>query len=76
MYIRVPDCENGQFLCDITRCIPQNEVCDGLPQCRDGSDEENCPERGESHLLARWENSSLLYGRYMFLGVNGDSCGK
>lgn len=29
-------------MCDVSRCIPDVEVCDGKQDCSDGTD-ENCP---------------------------------
>lgn len=38
----VIDCDG--FTCDVTKCIPLNEVCDGVDQCDDRTDEHpNCP---------------------------------
>lgn len=38
------------FRCNIGQCIPQNRVCDGIPDCRGGEDEDAryCKEFEES----------------------------
>ena len=35
-------CLHGHFTCDDGTCILVDYQCDGIPQCTDGSDEENC----------------------------------
>lgn len=36
-------CVAGQFMCiSDRRCVPQSSICNGIPECRDGSDEHNC----------------------------------
>ena len=38
-------CGNYTFACkDNKHCVPEYKVCDGIPHCTDGSDEENCYE--------------------------------
>lgn len=41
------DCSStGEFQCAHGKmCIPESEVCDGRPQCRDRSDELDCWEK-------------------------------
>jgi Low-density lipoprotein receptor domain class A len=34
-------CPNGSFACDNdTVCVPQRQVCDGHPHCKDNQDED------------------------------------
>ena len=35
-------CDSTEFTCDNGDCIPQNYECDGISDCDDKSDEENC----------------------------------
>lgn len=46
------ECAQGEFMCDITRCIPKSSLCDEKTDCVDGTDELNCPDtEGESTFL-------------------------
>lgn len=47
----VTDCDG--FTCDVTKCIPLYEVCDGVEQCDDKTDEQhNCPTGQLSNVFA------------------------
>lgn len=35
-------CPEGQIRCQSDECIPKSLRCDGKPNCKDGSDENNC----------------------------------
>uniref|UniRef100_A0A8C4V9B3 Complement C8 alpha chain n=1 Tax=Falco tinnunculus TaxID=100819 RepID=A0A8C4V9B3_FALTI len=34
------------YLCTVGRCVQRHLVCNGEPDCRDGSDESNCEDEG------------------------------
>ncbi|KAK6621855.1 hypothetical protein RUM44_001662 [Polyplax serrata] len=37
-----PECSDGEFVCDVTRCIPSSRKCDGHADCTDETDERDC----------------------------------
>ena len=48
MFAELPvSCSSDEFKCRISGkdgCIPKEELCDGVHQCSDGTDEDNCGE--------------------------------
>lgn len=43
MYIKNHiDCAEDQFKCSDNHCIPENKVCDGVRDCLENEDEEDC----------------------------------
>ena len=39
IFMSTGGCSEGEFQCDVNRCISQYKVCDQQVDCRDGSDE-------------------------------------
>ncbi|XP_060599050.1 uncharacterized protein LOC132752703 [Ruditapes philippinarum] len=46
---KYPACLEGYMRCD-AKCIPSQQVCNGLPECVDERDENNCTSRGTWYL--------------------------
>ncbi|KAI4497448.1 hypothetical protein M0802_007459 [Mischocyttarus mexicanus] len=45
-------CPAGQFQCVLDRaCVPLSSICNGIPECRDRSDEDNCGQTSVSSGL-------------------------
>lgn len=43
-------CMPDETACDSDRCINKTQVCDGINDCADGTDEDNCPSTPEKGL--------------------------
>lgn len=55
------ECKEDQFTCHSqTQCILAHQKCDGKKQCDDGSDERNCPAKGEIRPLCLL-NLNIIY---------------
>ena len=55
-------CNNGSsFLCDDDKCIPTSHVCDGIPDCVSGVDENQCvvPDTCQEWWSAGYQNSGM-----------------
>ncbi|XP_053393488.1 uncharacterized protein LOC123564875 isoform X1 [Mercenaria mercenaria] len=55
-------CMEGYTLCDLAKCIPSEQVCNGLPECADERDENNCPDLGKWYLHLEEETGSFQTG--------------
>lgn len=50
------DCSEGYFKCRTGRCVPEQYVCDGTPQCADHSDDWDCFNITEIKYLTNQTN--------------------
>ncbi|XP_050705682.1 very low-density lipoprotein receptor-like isoform X1 [Eriocheir sinensis] len=46
-------CSNDEFLCDNTKCIPKDWLCDGDEDCEDKTDEHDCSGCGAGQWQCR-----------------------
>ncbi|XP_075211994.1 terribly reduced optic lobes isoform X4 [Lycorma delicatula] len=50
-----PVCAIGEFVCDVTRCIPDSKVCDGDKDCSDNTDEQSCEPKKKACSHGEWQ---------------------
>ncbi|KAM9793487.1 uncharacterized protein ACBT44_017953 isoform 4-T4 [Syngnathus typhle] len=57
-----PSCTSPSFLCPDSTCIPPTQICDGVKDCPDGSDEKTCLKRckNKSDFLCKDRRSCVL----------------
>lgn len=53
-------CASDQFRCRDGNCVSQDDVCNGIRQCMDGSDEENCDILQCQHNQFRCRNGQCV----------------
>lgn len=53
-------CKSEEFQCKITGCVDKLRVCDGVPNCADGSDEWNCVSMDPSVEVLDYANDAWL----------------
>ena len=58
-------CPVDHFKCPRSFCIESQYLCDGILQCKDGEDEENCGKYLMS-FLPRWVFSKLMFTSALF----------
>ena len=65
-FVSVTICEDGEYKCPYSpHCIPVDYVCDGLPDCFFGEDEQNCTGIDKAEKLT----SNLLYLHNFWIGL-------
>ena len=57
--------------CDGSRCLPENDRCDGIQQCQDGFDEHLCGKLGSSSSFIHF----CLIIFFKLFGLHADSVG-
>lgn len=70
-----PVCLLSEFVCANKLCVPLDYVCDSDDDCRDGSDEQNCPDICDSatQVIILIHNISIIiwvYDRFCICKFN------
>ncbi|XP_023290722.1 basement membrane-specific heparan sulfate proteoglycan core protein [Orussus abietinus] len=54
-------CPAGLIMCAFDKnCVPHSSLCNGIPECRDGSDEENCAVSGGELNLKTYPSEQII----------------
>lgn len=61
-YVVFTACSGDAFHCDGTKCLLASKKCDGVRDCYDGTDEDNCIE-GKLNIIMIGEFLSFLWIR-------------
>uniref|UniRef100_A0A8D0HCN2 Relaxin family peptide receptor 2 n=1 Tax=Sphenodon punctatus TaxID=8508 RepID=A0A8D0HCN2_SPHPU len=66
----IPVCRKGYFPCgNLTTCLPRAFHCDGVEDCRNGADEENCGDN------SGWANIfDKFHGKPTYLDLTQECC--
>lgn len=59
------ECAVDEFKCDLSRCIPKNQICDGRYDCSDKTDEHNC-KPGKNTFIGNKHPLNIKIFSYIF----------
>ncbi|XP_018597567.1 relaxin receptor 1-like isoform X2 [Scleropages formosus] len=76
LYATTDVCPLGQFPCgNLLVCLPQSRQCNGVKDCENGADEENCVDNtGWPHLFDAFAKPNILESNECLLDVVPEVC--
>ncbi|KAL4649226.1 relaxin receptor 1-like [Arapaima gigas] len=76
LYATTEVCPLGQFPCgNLSVCLPQSQHCNGVKDCENGADEENCVDNtGWPHLFDAFAKTNILESNECLLDVVPEVC--